>query len=52
VLGSNNEFITGDGVAVAPNGDIYLDVDADFFSSVSAIVELRPNGEVVTLWKS
>ena len=52
VLGSNNEFITGDGVAVAPNGDIYLDVDAGFFSPVSAIVELRPNGEVVTLWKS
>jgi hypothetical protein len=37
---------------VAPNGDIYLDVDAGFMSSVSAIAELRPNGEVVRLWKS
>jgi hypothetical protein len=52
VLGPNNAFITGNGVAVAPNGDIYLDVDAGFMSSVSAIAELRPNGEVVRLWKS
>ena len=52
VLGPNNEFITGDGVAVAPNGDIYLDADAGWFSSVSAIVEVSPNGHVSMVWKS
>jgi hypothetical protein len=52
ILGSHNELLTGVGVAVAPNGDIYLDVDAGYFSSVSAIVELRANGEVAALWKS
>ena len=52
VLGAHNEFITGEGVAVAPNGDIYLDADAGWFSSVSAIVEISTNGHVSTLWKS
>jgi hypothetical protein len=52
VLGPHNDFLFGDSVAVGPNGDIYLDVDAGSFSSVSAIVELRSNGNVVPLWKS
>ncbi|MGA3354479.1 MAG: hypothetical protein ABSD85_15050 [Acidimicrobiales bacterium] len=52
VLGPQNEFLLDDSVAVAANGDIYLDVDAGWFSSVSAIVELRPNGNVLPLWKS
>jgi hypothetical protein len=52
VLGPHNEFITGEGVAVAPNGDIYLDADAGWFSSASAIVEIGTNGHVSTLWKS
>lgn len=52
VLGPHNEFITGDGVAVAPNGDIYLDTDSGYFSTVSAIVEVSPNGHVSTVWKS
>jgi hypothetical protein len=52
VLGAHNEFITGEGVAVAPNGGIYLDADAGWFSSASAIVEISPNGHVSTLWKS
>ena len=52
VLGAHNEFTTGEGVAVAPNGDIYLDADAGWFSSVSAIVEVSPNGHVSMVWKS
>ena len=40
VLGSHNEFITRDGVAMASSGDIYVDADAGYFSSVSTIVEV------------
>ena len=43
-------FIGGDGVAVGHNDDIYLDTNAgNGWTSVSAILELRPNGRVVTL---
>jgi hypothetical protein len=46
-------FICGDGVAVGRNGDIYLDTNAgNGWTSVSGILELRPNGKVVALWKS
>jgi len=46
-------FIGGDGVAVSVNGDIYVDTNVgNTFTSVSAILELRPNGSVVPLWKS
>jgi len=48
-----NGFIPGDGVAVGRNGDIYVDTNAgNGWTSVSAILELRPNGKVVALWKS
>jgi hypothetical protein len=48
-----NMFIGGDGVAVSKCGDIYVDTNAgNTFMSVSAILELRPNGSVVALWKS
>ena len=48
-----NMFVGGDGVAAAKNGDIYADTNtANTFTSVSAILELRPNGEVIALWKS
>jgi hypothetical protein len=46
-------FIGGDGLAVGKNGDIYVDTNVgNTFTSVSAILELRPNGSVVALWKS
>jgi len=48
-----NIFIGGDGVAVAKNGVIYVDTNVgNTFTSVSGILELRPNGSVVALWKS
>ncbi len=48
-----NTFIGGDGLAVSQNGDIYVDTNAgNAWTSVSAILELRPNGSVVALWKS
>jgi hypothetical protein len=48
-----NIFIGGDGVAVSKHGDIYVDTNVgNTFTSVSAILELRPNGSVVALWKS
>ncbi len=49
----NSIFIGGDGVAVSGNGDIYVDTNTgNTFTSVSAILELRPSGKVVTLWRS
>ncbi len=52
-LGKGNIFIGGTGLAVAENGDIYVDTNpGNTFTSVSAILELRPNGSVVALWKS
>ena len=48
-----NGFIGGDGVAVGRDGDIYVDTNAgNGWTGVSAILELRPNGRVVPLWKS
>jgi hypothetical protein len=48
-----NVFIGGDGVAVAPDGDIFLDTNAgNSFTSVSALVRLTPSGRVSVLWKS
>ena len=48
-----NIFIGGNGVAVSKNGDIYVDTNpGNTFTSVSAILELRPNSSVVALWKS
>ncbi|MGO9962957.1 MAG: hypothetical protein ACLPUG_05935 [Acidimicrobiales bacterium] len=52
-LGKGDIFIGGTGLAVAENGDIYVDTNpGNTFTSVSAILELRPNGTVVELWKS
>jgi hypothetical protein len=40
-------------VAVSKNGDIYVDTNVgNNFTSVSAILDLRPNGSVVPLWTS
>ena len=53
LLASPSHFTVGDGVAVAPNGDIYLDeVANNGFSSVSAIARLDPSGRAVLLWQS
>jgi len=52
-LGPRNIFIGGNGVAASKSGDIYVDTNpGNTFTSVSAILELRPNGRVVALWKS
>jgi hypothetical protein len=53
LLGGYNAFIAGDGVAVAPNGAVYADTNTgNTFTSVSALVEVKPGGKVLTLWKS
>lgn len=50
----SNDFIGGDGVAVAPSGRIYLDTNTgNTFTSVSAIIVVAPTGESTSaLWKS
>jgi hypothetical protein len=41
------------GVAVGPNGAVYADTNTgNTFTSVSALVEVKPSGKVLTLWKS
>ncbi|MDE3030910.1 MAG: hypothetical protein KGI65_04730 [Acidobacteriota bacterium] len=53
LLAPPSHFTVGEGVAVAPNGSIYLDADAgNGFSSVSAIVRVTPAGHAVLVWKS
>jgi hypothetical protein len=48
-----NIFIGGTGVAVSKDGDIYVDTNpGNTFTSVGAILDLRPSGSVVALWKS
>jgi hypothetical protein len=52
-LGKRNIFIGGGGVVVGPNGDIYVDTNTgNAFTSVSAILDLRPSGKASVLWKS
>lgn len=50
----SNNFIGGDGVAVAPDGRIYVDTNAgNAFTSVSALLEMNASGGTVSvLWKS
>jgi hypothetical protein len=48
-----NTFVGGDGLTVAAQGDIFVDTNrGNGWTSVSAILELRPNGKVVALWRS
>jgi sugar lactone lactonase YvrE len=48
-----NEFIAGDGVAVGPNGDVYLDTNVgNSFTTESELVRLRPSGQATILWNS
>ena len=51
--GRENVFIQGDGLAIDSNGDVFLDANTgNTFTSVSALVEVKPDGDVITLWKS
>ena len=51
--GGDNVFIAGDGVTVGPNGAVYADTNTgNTFTSVSAVVEVKPGGKVLVLWKS
>jgi hypothetical protein len=53
LLGGSNIFIAGDGVAVGPNGAVYADTNTgNTFTSVSALIEVKPAGKVLTLWRS
>jgi len=48
-----SHFTVGEGVAVAPNGSIYLAADAgNGFTNVSAIVQVTSAGHAVLVWKS
>ncbi len=48
-----NVFIEGDGVAVAPSGNIYVDTNTgNTFTTVSALVQVGPDGQVKSLWRS
>jgi hypothetical protein len=53
LLGGYNVFLAGDGVAVGRNGAVYADTNTgNTVTSVSALVEVKPGGKVLTLWKS
>ena len=53
ILPAPNYFTVGEGVAVAPNGTIYLVTDAqNGFSNVSAIVEVALDGRTHLVWMS
>ena len=48
-----SHFTVGEGVAVAPDGAIYLDADANNgFTNVSAIVQVTSAGHAALVWKS
>lgn len=50
----SNTFIGGDGVAVGPNNEIYVDADTgNTFTSVNALIEVGSNGtSPKVLWES
>ncbi|MDA8290379.1 MAG: hypothetical protein M0Z33_01680 [Actinomycetota bacterium] len=53
LLGAHDYFPSGGDVAVASNGDIYLDTDAgNGFTGVSAIVEVAPAGRARVVWEA
>ena len=48
-----NVFIGGDGVAVSPNGDIYIDTNVgNTFTTESELVRLSPSGQATVVWNS
>jgi DNA-binding beta-propeller fold protein YncE len=52
LVGGYNVFIGGDGVAAGPGGAVYADTNTGIVTSVSALVEVKPGGKVLTLWRS
>lgn len=53
LLASPSHFTPGEGIAVAPNGALYLDADAgNGFTNVSAIVRVTAAGRAKVLWQS
>jgi hypothetical protein len=53
LLSPPSHFTVGEGVAVAPNGSIYLAADANNgFTNVSAIVQVTTTGHAILVWKS
>jgi hypothetical protein len=53
MLGGYNFFFGGDGVAVGSNGAIYADTNTgNTVTAVSALLEVMPDGKVLTIWKS
>jgi hypothetical protein len=52
LVGGYNVFVGGDGVAVGPGGVVYADTNTGIVTSVSALVEVKPGGQVLTLWTS
>jgi serine/threonine-protein kinase len=51
LLGKENTFTGGYGVAVDSHGDVFVDMDASVWSSTAALMEIHPNGTMTTLWK-
>jgi sugar lactone lactonase YvrE len=48
-----NVFIGGDGVAVGPDGDVYLDTNiGNTFTTESELVRVSPLGRITVLWNS
>jgi hypothetical protein len=45
-----NYFRGGYGIAVSPNGTIYVDQDTDVWSMASGILTISPAGYVKTIW--
>lgn len=53
LLGTHSSFPSGGDLAVASNGDIYLDTDAgNGFTSVSAIAEVTATGHAHVVWEA
>lgn len=52
LVGGYNVFVGGDGVAAGPGGVVYADTNTGIVTSVSALVEVKPGGQVLTLWRS
>ncbi len=50
---TQNLIIGGDGIAVAPNGTIYVDTNTgNTFTSVTAILAVTPHGKISAVWSS
>jgi hypothetical protein len=41
-----------DGIAIAPNGTLYLDTWPNGYANKTALIEIRPRGTVRVIWQS